>query len=115
MGTRLKLIRRWITQRLPWHKAPPAPIVPRPELWPKVQAILADNLATVSLKEITPTAHLFDDLGMDSMDSVEVVMAIEEEFGIEIPDEDAEKLTTVPELLQYLEERLRDGKRPDRR
>lgn len=113
MGTRLKLLRRWITQRLPGAKPPPPP-VPRPELWPKVQEILRENLTTVSLNDITPTAHLFDDLGMDSMDSVEVVMAIEEEFGIEIPDEDAEKLTTVPELLLYLEERMRDGKRPDR-
>ena len=114
MGTRLKLFRRRIAQRLPWRKAPPAPMVPRPELWPKVQAILADNLITVNRSEITPTAHLFDDLGMDSMESIEVVMAIEEEFGVEIPDEDAENLKTVPELLQYLEEKLQHAQRPDR-
>lgn len=114
MGTQLKLIQRWIARRLPWHKAPPAPIVPRPELWPKVQAILA-QYTHIPQREITLQAHLVEDLGLDSLDSVELVMAVEEEFGIEIPDEEAEKLLTVPELLQYLEERLRNGKRPDRR
>jgi len=113
LGTRLKRVKHWITQRLPWRKAPPAPIVPRPELWPMVRHILAEEL-NVSHHDITPTAHLYDDLGMDSLNSIEVVMAIEEEFGIDIPDADAEKLKTMPELLQYLEERLRDGKRPDR-
>lgn len=89
-----------MTQWWPWRKASPTPIVPRPELWPKVQAILAEH-SHMRPEEVTPQAHLVDDLGLDSLDSVEVVMAIEEEFGIEIPDEDAEKLTTVPELLQY--------------
>lgn len=113
MGTRLKLVKRWITQRVPWHKAPEPPPTPRADLWPKVQAILEENLS-VSSSDITPQAHLLDDLGVDSLESVEVVMSIEEEFGIEIPDEDAEKLLTVPDLLQYLEKRLTDAERPDR-
>lgn len=113
METRLELLKRWITQRLPGRKLPPPPPTPRPELWPKVQALLAEH-SHIPQREITPQAHLIDDLGLDSLDSVELVMSVEEEFGIEIPDEVAEKLTTVPELLQYLEERLRYGERPDR-
>lgn len=112
METRLELLGRWITQRLPGRKPPPPP-TPRPELWPKVQAILAEH-THIPQREITPQAHLVEDLGLDSLDSVELVMSVEEEFGIEIPDEVAEKLTTVPELLQYLEERLRHGERSDR-
>ena len=112
MGTRLELMKRWITQRLPGAKPPPPP-VPRPELWPKVQAILAEH-SHIPQRDITTQAHLVEDLGLDSLDSVELVMAVEEEFGIEIPDEVAEKLLTVPELLQYLEERLRHGECPDR-
>lgn len=113
MGTRLKLLKDWIGQRLPGRKAPPPPPTPRPDLWPKVQAILEQH-THLPRKDITPTAHLVDDLALDSLDSVELVMSVEEEFGIEIPDEEAEKLTTVPELLQYPEGRLRDAKRSDR-
>jgi acyl carrier protein len=78
-----------------------------------VREILAENL-NISRHELTPTAHLFEDLGMDSMKAIEVVMAIEEEFGIEIPDADAEKWKTVPELLQYVEEKLQHAGRTDR-
>ena len=54
--------------------------------------------------EVTPTASFIDDLGADSLDTVELVMALEEEFDIEIPDEDAEKITTVGDAVKYVEE-----------
>ena len=53
--------------------------------------------------EVTPYASFVDDLGADSLDTVELVMAFEEEFGIEIPDEDAEKITRVKEAIEYIE------------
>ncbi|MBI3616259.1 MAG: acyl carrier protein [Candidatus Omnitrophica bacterium] len=103
-----------MTRRLPWRRlSPPPPPVPRPELWPRVRAVL-EEWTDARPSEITPQVHLVEDLGMDSLDSVEVVMALEEEFGIEITDEEAEQLTTVPKLLQYLEEKLRHGERSDR-
>jgi acyl carrier protein len=52
---------------------------------------------------VTPEASFVDDLGADSLDTVELVMALEEEFGIEIPDEDAEKITRVKEAVDYIE------------
>jgi acyl carrier protein len=52
---------------------------------------------------VTPEASFIDDLGADSLDTVELVMALEEEFDIEIPDEDAEKMTTVADAIKYLE------------
>jgi len=55
---------------------------------------------------VTEEAHFIDDLGADSLDTVELVMAFEEEFDIEIPDEDAEKLETVGDAVKYLNERL---------
>ena len=59
----------------------------------KVKSIIAEQLG-VKPEEVTPEASFVDDLGADSLDTVELVMALEEEFGIEIPDEDAEKITT---------------------
>jgi len=56
--------------------------------------------------EITPDAEFVDDLGADSLDTVELVMAAEEEFGIEIPDDDAENITRVKDALDYLQRRL---------
>ena len=53
--------------------------------------------------QITPEAKFIEDLGADSLDTVELVMALEEEFGNEIPDEEAEKLTTVGDVIQYIE------------
>jgi acyl carrier protein len=53
--------------------------------------------------EVTPTASFVDDLGADSLDTVELVMAFEENFGIEIPDEDAEKIATVKDAVDYIE------------
>jgi acyl carrier protein len=53
-------------------------------------------------KKITPEARFVDDLGADSLDVVELIMAFEEEFGVEIPDEDAEKIATVKDVLDYI-------------
>jgi len=70
----------------------------------KIKQIIADQLG-VKKEEVTDTAKFVDDLGADSLDTVELVMALEEEFGVEIPDEDAEKLTTVGDALRYIEEK----------
>lgn len=70
----------------------------------KVKAIIAEQLG-VKPEEVTPTASFIDDLGADSLDTVELVMALEEEFGVEIPDEDAEKMTTVGDAVKYIEEK----------
>lgn len=58
----------------------------------------------VSEDQVNPQASFIDDLGADSLDTVELVMAFEEEFGIDIPDEDAEKMTSVGDAIKYLEE-----------
>ena len=71
----------------------------------KVKAIIAEQLG-VKAEDVTDTASFVDDLGADSLDTVELVMALEEEFGIEIPDEDAEKMTNVGEALRYVEEKV---------
>jgi acyl carrier protein len=71
----------------------------------KVKAIIMEQLG-VSEEELKPEASFVDDLGADSLDLVELVMALEEEFGQEIPDEDAEKITTVQDAINYINERL---------
>lgn len=71
----------------------------------RVKAIIADQLG-VEESEITSEASFVDDLGADSLDTVELVMALEEEFGIEIPDEEAEKIATVKDAVDYIEEHL---------
>ena len=71
----------------------------------KVNDIISEQLG-VKKEEIKPESSFIDDLGADSLDTVEVVMALEEEFGIEIPDEDAEKITTVGEAVKYIEEKI---------
>ncbi len=68
----------------------------------KVKAIVAEQLG-VKEEEVTDKASFIDDLGADSLDTVELVMALEEEFGIEIPDEDAEKMATVEDAVRYIE------------
>lgn len=68
----------------------------------KVKSIIAEQLG-VKADEVTPDASFIDDLGADSLDTVELIMALEEEFGVEIPDEDAEKMTTVGEAVKYIE------------
>lgn len=75
----------------------------------KVKSIIAEQLG-VKPEEVTPTASFIDDLGADSLDTVELVMALEEEFGIEIPDEDAEKMTTVGDAVKYIEEKASAAK-----
>ena len=75
----------------------------------KFKEIIVDRLG-VDPNEITPQASFVDDLGADSLDTVELVMAFEEEFDIEIPDEDAEKLTSVGKAMEYLEKRLAEKK-----
>ncbi len=69
----------------------------------KIKKIIAEQLG-VDESEITPESHFIDDLGADSLDTVELVMALEEEFGIEIPDEDAEKIQTVGDVAKYIDE-----------
>ena len=73
------------------------------EVFEKVKKIIAEQLG-VDESEITDESHFIDDLGADSLDTVELVMALEEEFGIEIPDEDAEKIQTVGDVKKYIEE-----------
>jgi len=68
----------------------------------KVKQIIVEQLG-VDESEVTPTASFVDDLGADSLDTVELVMAFEEGFGIEIPDEDAEKIATVKDAITYIE------------
>jgi len=70
----------------------------------KIKSIISEQLG-VKQEEVTPEASFIDDLGADSLDTVELVMALEEEFGIEIPDEDAEKITTVGDAIKYIEEK----------
>jgi len=69
----------------------------------KIKKIIAEQLG-VDESEITPESHFVDDLGADSLDTVELVMALEEEFGIEVPDEDAEKIQTVGDVAKYIDE-----------
>jgi acyl carrier protein len=71
----------------------------------RVKAIVAEQLG-VKQEEVTPEASFVNDLGADSLDTVELAMALEEEFGIEIPDEDVEKITTVGEAIKYIEEKV---------
>jgi len=69
----------------------------------KVKSIIVEQLG-VEADEVTPEASFTEDLGADSLDIVELVMAFEEEFGIEIPDEDAEKISRVNEAVSYIEQ-----------
>lgn len=68
----------------------------------KVKSIIVEQLG-VQAEEVKPEASFVDDLGADSLDTVELVMAFEEAFGIEIPDEDAEKIKTVQNAIEYVE------------
>ncbi len=68
----------------------------------KIKSIISEQLG-VKTEEVTPQASFIDDLGADSLDTVELIMALEEEFSVEIPDEDAEKMTTVGDAIKYIE------------
>jgi acyl carrier protein len=71
----------------------------------RVSQLIVDQLG-VSMEEIKPEASFLDDLGADSLDIVEFVMAMEEEFDIEIPDDDAEKIQTIGDAFTYIKERV---------
>ncbi len=75
------------------------------EIFAKVKKIVNDQLS-VEADKITPEANFANDLGADSLDTVELVMALEEEFDIEIPDEAAEKITTVQEAVDYINDKV---------
>ena len=70
----------------------------------KVKTLIAEQLS-VEAEKVTGAASFIDDLGADTLDIVELIMAMEEEFGIEIPDDDAEKLRTVGDVESYLKEK----------
>jgi acyl carrier protein len=76
-------------------------IVERDEIMEKVKAVIVDQL-TVEEDDVTEDAAFVDDLGADSLDIVELVMALEEEFGVSIPDEDAEKIRTVGDAVSFI-------------
>lgn len=75
------------------------------EIFERVQKIIINHLGAEEAK-VTEAASFIDDLGADSLDQVELVMAFEEEFGIEIPDEAAEKITTVGSAVKYITENM---------
>jgi acyl carrier protein len=75
----------------------------REEILTKIQEITADRLG-VDESDVTPDASFREDLEADSLDLVELIMELEEQFGMEIPDEEAEKITTVEEAVDYVQE-----------
>ena len=74
----------------------------------RVKDIIVEQLG-VNADQVTPEAKFIEDLGADSLDTVELVMAFEEEFGIEVPDEEAEKLLSVGDVIKYVEENAKDA------
>ena len=75
----------------------------------KVKQIIVEQLG-VDESEVTPSASFVDDLGADSLDQVELVMALEEAYSLEIPDEDAEKIRTVQDAIDYISKHSKGGK-----
>lgn len=73
----------------------------------RLRRTVIDSMGSVGECEVVASARFVEDLGADSLDAVELVMAVEEEFGIEIPDEDAEKITTFGEAVEYVSRRTR--------
>jgi acyl carrier protein len=80
-----------------------------PSLEERINQIVVEQLG-VEVSEITPDASFVDDLGADSLDRVELVMAFEEAFGLEIPDEDAEKIVTVRDAVAYIQKNAKSVK-----
>ena len=76
------------------------------EIADRVKEIIVEQLG-VNAEEVTPEASFIDDLGADSLDTVELVMAFEEEFGTEIPDEEAGKIKTVGNAIKYIEDHIK--------
>ncbi|MCI4444793.1 MAG: acyl carrier protein [Candidatus Aminicenantes bacterium] len=76
----------------------------REELLKKVKSIVADKL-NISEDQVTENASFTQDLGADSLDTVELIMALEDEFGLSIPDDEAEKLNTVGKAIDYIQEK----------
>jgi acyl carrier protein len=74
------------------------------EIAERIKSVIVDQLG-VSAEEVTPEASFIEDLGADSLDIVELIMALEEEYEIEIPDEDAEKIQTVQDVISYVQGR----------
>ena len=74
------------------------------EIAERIKSIIVEQLG-VSLEEVTPEASFIEDLGADSLDIVELIMALEEEYDVEIPDEDAEKIQTVSDVITYVQSR----------
>ena len=75
------------------------------EVYAKVNSIIVEQLG-VKEEDLKPEASFIDDLGADSLDTVELVMALEEEFDTEIPDEDAEKIKTVKDVYDYIDSKV---------
>lgn len=73
----------------------------------RVKEIIVEQLG-VSPEQVKPEGRFIDDLGADSLDTVELIMALEEEFNVEIPDEEAEKMVTVGDAMSYLKEHVKD-------
>ncbi len=73
-------------------------------MFEKIRSIIADQLGVDNVEDLTLETSLKEDLDADSLDAVEVIMALEDEFGIEIPDEDAENMKTIGDICQYIEE-----------
>lgn len=80
--------------------------MPSEDIVRRVKDLIAESLG-VNPTEVVPPASFIDDLGADSLDIVELVMAIEKEFGIEIPDEDAEKIATVQDAVDYIQNKAK--------
>ena len=78
--------------------------MPEKSISDKVKDIIVEQLG-VNPEQVTESASFIEDLGADSLDTVELVMAFEEEFGVEVPDEDAEKLQTVGNVVDYIEKK----------
>ncbi|HET9284939.1 MAG TPA: acyl carrier protein [Candidatus Angelobacter sp.] len=80
-----------------------------PAVEEKVRQIIVDQLG-VEPDDVTPAASFVDDLGADSLDRVELIMSLEETFGVEIPDEDAEKISTVKDAVDYIQKNAKSVK-----